>query len=374
MVQLLRPRSLLGLGVGVLAVAMLQGEPVRAQGFAWHGPQTFYTGVIGNPSLAQATPGTYGTTFGNFELVVPLRTGGIGHFFRNNDDPSFPWSGPVVFAADQGQVDAVSLVLSNFTSSGIGPGNLAVVARVGNELLAYFREDVAFTWSGATTIASGVTGVPSFVQARPGTYGSMGNYELVTPLRSGGIAHFFRNNDDSSLPWTQTATFGTDLGVVDAVSLVQTNLSTQFNNTGVQGQGNLAVIARRGNDLYYFFRTDDPSFTWSTAQLIASGVTGNPSFVQAKVGTYGTIFGNYELAVPLRTGGIGWFFRDNDNPSFPWTGPVTFGTSLGAVDGVSLIQSNLSSQAVAGGGTGPGNLIVVSVTGNEMDYFYRDDF
>src|ERR1700756_4788116 len=104
MVQLLRPRSLLGLGVGVLAVAMLQGEQVRAQGFAWHGPQTFFTGVMGNPSLAQATPGTYGTTFGNFELVVPLRTGGIGHFFRNNDDPSFPWSGPVVFAADQGQV------------------------------------------------------------------------------------------------------------------------------------------------------------------------------------------------------------------------------------------------------------------------------
>jgi len=371
MVRFLRPRRLLGLGVGVLAVAMLQGE-VRAQGFAWHGPQTFFTGVIGNPSFVQATPGTYGT-MGNYELVVPLRTGGMGHFFRNNDDPSLPWSGPVAFATDQGQVDAVSLIQSNFTSSGTGPGNLAVVARVGNNLLYYFREDVAFTWSGATTIATGVTGVPSFVQSRPGTFGTMGNFELVTPLRTGGIAHFFRNNDDPSLPWSQTATFGTDLGIVDAVCVVQSNFSTQFVNTGVQGQGNLTVVARVGNNLYYFFRTDDPSFTWSTEQLITTGVTGNPSFVQARPGTYGTM-GNFELVVPLRTGGLGHFFRNNDDSSLPWSQTATFGTSLGAVDGCSLVQSNFSSQAAAGGGTGPGNLAVVTVTGNEMDYFFRDDF
>ena len=322
---------------------------------------------------------------GNYELVVPLRSGGLGHFFRDNDDPSLPWSGPVAFATDQGAVSGVSLIQSNFSSSaqagmGQGPGNLAVVATVGTNLLYYFREDVTFTWSGATTITTGVYGgVPSFIQAKPGTYGAMGNYELVTPLSSGGIGAYERNNDDPSLPWAQTAVFATELGIVDAVCIIQSNFSTQFVNTGVQGPGNLAVISRTGNELDYWYRDDVAPFAWNGPTTITTGVTGNPSFVQATPGTYGTM-GNYELAVPLRSGGIGAFYRNNDDPSLPWVGPTaTFGTSLGAVDGLSLIQSNFSSAAQAGMGTfpsatAPGNLAVVSVTGNEMDYFYRDDF
>jgi hypothetical protein len=80
--------------------------------------------------------------------------------------------------------------------------------------------------------------------------------------------------------------------------------------------------------------------------------------------------GNFELVTPLRSGGLGRFFRNNDDPSLPWAQTATFGTPLGAVDGCSLIQSNLSSQAVAGMGTGPGNLLLVTVTGNELDYFF----
>jgi hypothetical protein len=376
-----KPRRFLAIGVGVLALAMMQGQ-VKAQ-FAWHGPQTITTGVINIPSLVQALPGTYGA-MGNYELVVPLRSGGIGHFFRDNDNPNLPWSEPIAFATDQGAVNAVSLIQSNFSSAasaGLGtfpstaaPGNLAVVATVGNNLLYYFREDVGFTWSGATTIATGVYGVPSFIQAKPGTYGTMGNYELVTPLQSGGIAHYFRDNDNPSLPWAQTAVFGTELGIVDAVAIVQSTFSTAGN-----GQGNLAVISRTGNQLDYWYRDDVSPFAWHGPTTITTGVTGNPSFVQAKPNTYGVV-GNYELAVPLRSGGIGHFFRDNDNPNLPWSGvTATFGTSLGAVDGVSLIQSNFSSAAQAGLGTfpsatAPGNLAVVSVTGNELDYFYRDDF
>jgi hypothetical protein len=90
--------------------------------------------------------------------------------------------------------------------------------------------------------------------------------------------------------------------------------------------------------------------------------------------------GNFELAVPLRSGGIGHFFRNNDDlANLPWSQTATFGASLGAVDGVSLIQSNFSSAAQAGMGTfpstaAPGNLAVTSVTGNQLDYFFRADF
>jgi hypothetical protein len=193
----------------------MQGQ-VKAQ-FAWHGPQTITTGVINNPALVQATPGTFGV-MGNFQLVVPLRTGGMGHFFRNNGDPSLPWTGPFPFGTDQGAVDAVSLVQSTFSTQFVntgmqGPGNLAVVARVGTSLLYFFRDDVdPFAWHGPTmTIATNAYGVPSFIQAKPGTYGTVGNFELVTPLTTGGIGHFFRDNDNPSLPWSQTATFGTEL-------------------------------------------------------------------------------------------------------------------------------------------------------------------
>lgn len=351
--------STMRLAIGALAVVVLQVPQSNAQ-FAWHGPQTFTTGVMGNPSFVQAVPGTYGT-MGNYELIVPLRSGGIGHFFRNNDDPNLAWSGPVVFGTSLGGVDAVSLIQSNFTSSGTGPGNLAVVARTGDQLDYFFREDVNFTWSDPQTITTGVTGVPSFVQAIPGTYGAKGNYELVCPLRSGGIGYFERNNDDPNLPWSEAVSFGADLGIVDAVSIIQSN----FTSSG-SGPGNLAVIARVGNNLYYFFR-EDVTFTWSAEQPITTGVTGNPSFVQARPGTYGSK-GNYELAIPLRTGGIGYFERNNDDPNLSWSQPVSFGTTLGIVDGVSLIQSNFSTA-----GNGPGNLAVVSVTGDELDYFYRDD-
>src|SRR5262249_25921902 len=154
--------------------------------------------------------------------------------------------------------------------------------RIGNQLNYYFREDgAALTWSRPQLIASGVTGNPSFVQARPGTYGTMGNFELVVPLATAGIGHSFRDNDDPNLPWAQSDTFGTELGIVSAVSIARPKPSTSalFPYTTL-------FRSRIGNQLNYYFREDVAPFTWSCPQLIASGVTGNPSFVQARPGTY----------------------------------------------------------------------------------------
>jgi hypothetical protein len=160
---------------------------------------------------------------------------------------------------------------------------LAVTARVGNSLSYFLREDVTFTWNAPTTITAGITGVPSFIQAHPGTYGTMGNYEVVTPLLRGGLGHFERNNDDTSLHWTQLDTFGTHIGIVDAVSLIQSNFSTQFVQTGVQGPGNLVAVCRVGSDLLYFYRDDVSPFAWHGPTVtIASGVTGNPCLIQAR--------------------------------------------------------------------------------------------
>jgi hypothetical protein len=374
---------------------MMQGQQAKAQ-FAWHGPTNISTSAINTVSFLQAPPNTYGVV-GNFELVVGLNTGGLAFLFRDHDKASQPWvpdpSGNSPFATDLGAVQGVSLILSSFSSAaqatppvtpvpttGVGGGNLAVVANGNGKLNYYEREDVTFSWSGQGTNSAPVTittsayGIPSFVQARPGTYGTVGNYELVTPLTTGGMLFYFRDNDDPSHPWNvdPNGPFGKDLGIVSAVSLIQSTFSTQFQMTGTQGPGNLALVATVGNNLYYFFR-EDVTFTWSTPTLITTGVTGGPSFFQAKPGTYGTV-GNFELVTPLQTGGVAHFFRDNDDPSQPWIGPTaTFGPANGSgallvVNATSLIQSSFSTA-----GSGPGNLAVTTVSAAELDYFFRDD-
>jgi hypothetical protein len=392
MLRFLKPRTLSWLGVGALALAMMQGQQVQAQ-FAWHGPTpTIATNALNTVSFLQAPPNTYGV-FGNFELVVGQNTGGLAFWFRDNDNGQV-WipdpSGNSPFATGLGAVQGASLILSSFSTAamngvtpnpntGVGGGNLGVVANGNGTLNYYFREDVTFTWSTPVTITTGAYGIPSFVQAKPGTYGTVGNYELVTPLATGGMLFYYRDNDDPSQPWIvdPNGPFATSLGVVDAVSLIQSSFSTQFQNTGTQGPGNLALVATIGNNLYYFER-EDVTFTWSAGTVVFTGVRGGPSLIQAKAGTYGTV-GNYEVVAPLQTGGIGHFYRDNDNGNV-WSGPTaTFGPvnsagALLAVDATSLFQSSYSSELQNTGTQGPGNLAVASVSAAELDYFYRDDY
>ncbi len=98
---------------------------------------------IRNPALIQSRIGKQG----NFELVVPLASGGIAHYFRDNNNPTFPWGGPNMFGTDL-KVDAVTLIESNIGN----PGNLEVVARVGDKLAAFYRDNSgsSFTWQGPT--------------------------------------------------------------------------------------------------------------------------------------------------------------------------------------------------------------------------------
>jgi murein tripeptide amidase MpaA len=193
-------------------------------------------GVRGTPALIQST---FGET-GNYEFVTPLVRGGIGHVFRNNDG-SFFWSDATRFAADVGLVDAVTMIQSNF-----GPGNLELVARVGDRLAHFFRDNA---WHGPAFLQEGVTGNPVLIQS---TFGETGNFELVTPLSAGGLAHFLRNNDATGAPWSGPTPFGTDLGPVDAVTMIQSNL----------GPGNLELVARVGSTLRQFTRDHTPPFAW----------------------------------------------------------------------------------------------------------------
>jgi hypothetical protein len=282
-------------------------------------------------------------SMGNFEVVVPSRAaGGLVHFWRNNDDPSFPWSGPTYFAGGLGAIDGVSLIESNFGS----PGNLEVVAVANGQLNHFWRDS---SWNGPYIIPSTVgivAGAPGLIQ---GTFGTRGNFEVVVPSSSAGLVHFWRNNDDPSLPWSGPTPFGGSIGKFDGVSLIQSNFGSP---------GNLEVIAEAGGQQYHFWRD---STGWNGPDIIPSIVAGVPGLIQ---GTFG-VKGNFEAVAALASGGLVHFWRNNDDPSLPWGAPTPFG--LGLQFGFpSLIQGNFGS---------PGNLeVVVGTFGGsaELVHFYRD--
>jgi len=252
-----------GSGIGNLEMATLfqNGSGVLyywredVSPYIWHGPETmngFQQQLFtGNPALIQ---GRFEHR-GNFEMVIPLASGGIAHYSRANDLADVPWFGPNVFATELGVVDAVTMIQSNWT---VGPdiGLLEVVARVGGNLFYYFREDdPPYKWWGPLQMNGFqpeqlFTGNPVLIESR---FGGGANFELIVPLASGGLAHYWRDINKS---WSGPTVFGENVGVFDAISFIQSDF------TFGGGAGNLELMARWGEDLFLYWREDKPPFTW----------------------------------------------------------------------------------------------------------------
>ena len=301
--------------------------------------------VTGNPVLIQSRFGVKG----NFELVTGEAGHGLYHAWRNNDNAFLPWSQAIPFGQNLGQqVNGVAMIQSNFGT----PGNLEVVANAGGQLQFFWRDSgPAFAWNGPFAIEAGfgVAGDPVLIQGR---FGVKGNFEMVVPAATGGLTHFWRNNDNPALPWSGPTRFGQNLGHVAGVAMIQSNYGSP---------GNLEVVANAGGKLQFFFRDSGPLFIWNGPFEIEQGfgVAGDPVLIQSRFG----VKGNFELVVPAANGGLAHFWRNNDNPLMPWSGPTRFGQSLGQVTGVTMIQSNYGS---------PGNLEVICNAGGQLYFFWRD--
>jgi hypothetical protein len=230
--------------------------------FVWHGPEPmngFQQQIFtGNPVLIQ---GRFEHR-GNFEMVVPLASGGIAHYSRVNDSSGVPWFGPNIFGTDVGRFDAITMIQSNWT---VGPkiGLLEVIARFGGDLLFYFREDrPPFKWWGPLPAAGFkpllFTGNPVLIESR---FGEGANFELIVPLASGGLAHYFR---DINKTWSGPTVFAENVGRFDEISFIQSG----FSSGG--GIGNLELIARVGDDLLFYWREDAQPFTWFGPRVVAT--------------------------------------------------------------------------------------------------------
>jgi hypothetical protein len=322
--------------------------------------------AVGNLALIQ---GRF-LSRGNFELLAPRTPGGFSHYSRDNDDARLWWYGPETYGVDLGAIEAITMIQSNFTA-GSGIGNLEVVAHWKGELLFFWREDVSpYIWHGPTVVplvppgynAITVSGVPSMIQSR---FGYKGNFELVTPLPSGGLAHYSRANDDPNLGWYGPAIFAVSEGIFDSASLIQSHFSSSGN-----GPGNLEVVARTGGVLLHYSRDDAPPYQWHGPNVIPLNgqiTTGTPSFIQDSFGTNGY----FQVVTPIAAGGLAHYTRDNGPfGGLKWYGPTIFGDDYGGpYEAISLIQSNFSSSP-----NGIGNLeLIARSRNNTLFHFWRVD-
>lgn len=141
--------------------------------------------------------------------------------------------GPYAFG--HGRVSALSALESRF-------GNIEAVCRIGNRLVHYWRDEASGEWNDSEFFADGVRGMPAFLES------GYGNFEVVVPLKDGGLGHWWRNNADPSLSWFGPEAFGE--GVYDEVVLVENN------------SGQLTAVARNRDRYHYYVRDDRNSWIW----------------------------------------------------------------------------------------------------------------
>lgn len=273
-----------------------------------------------------------------FQLAVPHAGGGFSSYYRDNNivDTAHvfgrTWYGPSTVSS--GNINGLMMIENAKTNPAKaqppipGLGNLEVMLVRSGSLYHFWRDRKTLAWSSGTLVASGVSGQPGFTQSK--NYHQ--NFEVVVPLVSGGLAHYWRDNTTPDMPWRGPNVFGQGR-FFESVSLIESNFSV----------GRLEVIARSGSTLWHLWRDDNLAWTsglevrvdgpnGSTTPISATGVH---AFLQGKAGTRG----DFELVVPLQSGGLMHYSRGNDfkDPYYHWK----------AVGWVDPIQNNLYTSAGA---------------------------
>jgi hypothetical protein len=222
-------------------------EPAPNQ--QWQGAKWFAEGAAGNPSLIQSDYGK----IGNFELVVPCISGGVAYCWRNNDDVAEPWIEGEIFALELGRVDSVALIQSTLGKD----RNLEVIARVGGELAHYWRSPQGRAWHGPAFFFSGAAGIPGFIQSRKE---EPGNFELLTPVQDGGMAHLRRDNSGPHRRWKISSYIDRDGAPAEAVSLIR-------GSDGNSRRSDLEAVVRCGDGVKWYWHQDGQSGKWSCVRL-----------------------------------------------------------------------------------------------------------
>lgn len=373
----------------------------------------------------------------NFEIVIPWPDGGLAHFYRDNDNAAaLQWYGPTLFAQGA-RYQGVSITESDFMAfSGTPTKNLEVVAvREDGKLEHWWRENGgALTWHLGSVIAEECTGVPAITYSGamfsdiplvPGAHKDAhetGMFHVVVATASGGWTWYVKTTEAASA-WTQVPGFPGKLkpeaykgvlipnGKLVGMGIILTPVGANSTETTYKKVWEDRTCAHRGHTYIIAVSEDNALQLWCASDpyfeevghdagriqcewIAADSVTrprpdiqsqelrafyGRPSLIQGDYGQDDPGFfdkghyGNFELVVPLKAGGLLHRARNVGNPyNIPdinngWGPPTEFaGNTL--YDEVSLIQSNY-------GPNDSGNLELVARNKCQFgfEFFWREN-
>ncbi|MBP0632920.1 hypothetical protein [Cupriavidus sp. AcVe19-1a] len=146
--------------------------------------------------------------------------------------------------------------------------------------------------------------------------GQSGNFEVVIPWPDGGLAHFWRDNDDPAKTWHGPTIFGR--GRYQGASVIESDFRTFDARLG-----NLEVVAVAENgDAEHWWRENGGTFRWSQAPTVVAGASqGVPALAYSGARFKGSGFffdldahgpSEFFVVIPSKGGGFNMFRRRND--------------------------------------------------------------
>lgn len=183
------------------------------------------------------------------------------------------------------------------------------------------------------------------------------NFEVVVPRLEGGFAHYFRNNQDPSLPWVGPTIHGE--GRIQSVSFFESDYRADDNS----GHSDFELVALVDAQLQFYWRENADPYAWSgpsatgaffvggSSALIPVGTKADPN--ENNVGGHpfggGLIF-HYNFAAftgLLDTSGFGFVIRKNfpnfnEDGGMRWDGGDII-DGPGIVSGIAAMQSTVGT-------------------------------
>ena len=250
-----------------------------------------------------------GTNHRNFEMLLWAPGGALQHWWRNNDAGGYPWSKAYAPFGNDSPATWPTLTATTFNRN-----FETVFLTTGRRLHHWYFDQTSKTWNdGGVFGPSDAAGLPAFIQ---GNYGAPGNFEVVVGTADGRLNHWWRDNSTSGFPWNDGGRFASNVAF-SGPTLVQ----SQF---GTKGNFELVCVLQSGQMQHWWRNNDDPSLPWAASATFGSGISSHPCMIEGMYGaTNEYSAGNFELCV-ASGGMVQHWWRDNGG-SQAWNHSATFG-------------------------------------------------
>jgi hypothetical protein len=253
---------------------------------------------------------------GNFEAVV-FSQGKLIHYWQDTSRIDTLWRRGYPKPISEQATGAGSIIQSNFGSR----GNFEVVVPEPNGLAHYWHDnsDVSLPWSRSTTVAPGSTGPGSIVQNR-----ATNNLEVVV-LHGQELRHYRRDGSG----WRPL-----DKPITTRASGPACLIQSTWNN--------LELVVLEGSNLVHYWRdeSEPAAMKWKFGGIITDRATGPAGFCQ---GSYGNESNpNFEVVVP-EGDVLAHYWRDNTDRNLPWYRGGTVTRGAGPVNAAALVESSFET-------------------------------